>query len=150
MKVLFDATSSVGASQYRWFFGDGSTAVGTNFTQHTYSVPSLSYVVTLIVENTCGDDDTLSFRLSQIGQEELSGIPLDLYPNPAFAGNLVYGFVPNGPSDRVQLLALNGTRVVALEWGSKPNSVQLPAHLPPGLYCLLWKGEVFRLMVLAE
>lgn len=150
MKVLFDATSSVGASQYRWFFGDGSTAVGTNFTQHTYSVPSLSYVVTLIVENTCGDDDTLSFRLSQIGQEELSDIPLDLYPNPAFAGNLVHGFIPQGPTDYVQLISLNGGRVVALEWGSEPNSVQLPAQLSPGTYCLLWRGEVYRLIVLAK
>ena len=150
MRVLFDATSSVGASQYRWFFGDGSTAVGTNFTQHTYSVPSLSYVVTLVVENTCGDDDTLSFRLSQIGQEEIPEIPLTLYPNPAYAGNRVYGFVPNGQSENVQLISLNGSRVIALEWGSEPHSVQLPAHLSPGTYCLLWGGEVYRLIVLAE
>jgi hypothetical protein len=150
MRVLFDATSSVGASQYRWFFGDGATAVGTNFTQHTYSVPSLSYVVTLVVENACGDDDTLSFRLSQIGQEEIPEIPLTLYPNPAYAGNLVYGFVPNGQSENVQLISLNGSRVIALEWGSEPHSVQLPAHLSPGSYCLLWMGEVYRLIVLAE
>ena len=150
MRVLFDATSSVGASQYRWFFGDGSTAVGTNFTQHTYSVPSLSYVVTLVVENACGDDDTLSFRLSQIGQEEIPEIPLTLYPNPAYAGNLVYGFVPNGQSENVQLISLNGSRVIALEWGSEPHSVQLPTHLSPGSYCLLWGGEVYRLIVLAE
>lgn len=150
MKVLFDATSSIGASQYKWFFGDGTTATGTNFTQHTYAVPSLSYVVTLVVENTCGDDDTLSFRLSQIGQEETPGTSLVLYPNPALAGSLVYGFAPNGTTEAVRLISLNGSRVVELEWGSEANSVRLPRNLSPGSYTLVWKGRVHRLIVLAD
>ncbi|WP_170266295.1 PKD domain-containing protein [Phaeocystidibacter luteus] len=81
MLVQFDATASIG-NNYWWDFGDGQTATGTNFPTHLYAVPGLFYRVTLVVSNDCGDDDTLQYRLSNIGLEEEEAPSLIVYPNP--------------------------------------------------------------------
>ena len=148
MKVLFDATSSVGASQYKWFFGDGNSATGTNFVQHTYSVPSLSYIVTLIVVNTCGDDDTLSYRLSQIGIDELSMPATNLYPNPVRSGQRVWGLPDAAKGTWVNLYSMDGRALLLGEVEEGANSIQLPDSLPAGLYYLNWMGTPYRLMVI--
>jgi hypothetical protein len=83
MTVQFDATASVMANTYTWYWGDGQTSTGANFIQHTYSVPSLLYNVTLIVTNNCGLADTVTHRLDELSVDE-NGQPLGawLYPNP--------------------------------------------------------------------
>ncbi|NVK26990.1 MAG: PKD domain-containing protein [Flavobacteriia bacterium] len=81
MLVQFDATASIG-NNYWWDFGDGQTATGTNFPTHLYAVPGLFYKVTLVVSNDCGDDDTLQYRLNNIGLEEDESPSFIVYPNP--------------------------------------------------------------------
>ena len=148
MKVLFDATSSTGATQYKWFFGDGNSATGTNFVQHNYSVPSLSYVVTLIVNNTCGDDDTLSYRLSQIGLDETKLWVQNLYPNPVRPGQTVHGLPEATQSLNASLYALDGRCVHEVLVDAGSDSVDLPGFLPAGTYYLNWMGTAYRLVVI--
>jgi len=83
MTVQFDATSSLLANTYTWYWGDGQSSTGANFIQHTYAVPSLLYNVTLVITNNCGLGDTVTHRLDEIGLDE-NGQPLGawLFPNP--------------------------------------------------------------------
>jgi PKD repeat protein len=90
MTVQFDATGSVGATQYQWFWGDGSSSSGANFIQHLYGVPSLSYNVTLIVTNACGLSDTITIRLNRAGTSESSLGGLMAYPNPVVRGSSLF------------------------------------------------------------
>ncbi len=85
MKTQFDASASQNAVSYEWDFGDGSPLVtGQIMPQHTYITPGLFYKVTLKVSNTCGDVNIQSFKLNQIGVDELTiGSSLEIYPNPA-------------------------------------------------------------------
>ena len=84
MKVQFDGSLSQNAVGFTWDFGDGNTNNISAIPIHTYVVPSLLYLVTLTVENPCGEKDTKAFRLNQIGLEELSAEQmLQIYPNPA-------------------------------------------------------------------
>ena len=83
MTVQFDATSSLLANTYTWYWGDGRSSTGANFIQHVYAVPSLLYNVTLVITNNCGLGDTVTHRLDEIGLDE-NGQPLGvwLFPNP--------------------------------------------------------------------
>ncbi|MDO7601057.1 MAG: PKD domain-containing protein, partial [Schleiferiaceae bacterium] len=83
MLVQFDATSTVGANSYLWSWGDGTSSTGTNYTQHNYSVPSLLYNVTLIVNSACGLSDTTTHRLDELGLDEPGALgAVNAYPNP--------------------------------------------------------------------
>ncbi len=83
MTVQFDGSGSTGANNYFWSFGDGGTNNVSAIPVHTYNVPGLFYVVTLIVTNNCGDDDTLTSSLASIGLEEFTADDIKVYPNPA-------------------------------------------------------------------
>ena len=83
MLVQFDATSTVGANNYLWLWGDGTSSTGTNYTQHNYSVPSLLYNVSLIVNSSCGLSDTVTHRLDELGLDEPGALGAVIaYPNP--------------------------------------------------------------------
>jgi PKD repeat protein len=82
MTVQFDATASFGATTYFWDFGDGTTNNTSAIPVHTYNTPGLFWVVTLIVNNDCGDDDTLKASLAQINIEENLLGSITMYPNP--------------------------------------------------------------------
>ncbi len=85
MKVQFDGSASQNAVTYEWDFGDGSPLVtGQIMPQHTYLTPGLFYKVILKVTNSCGEASIQSFRLNQIGLEELNTLSsFTVYPNPA-------------------------------------------------------------------
>ena len=116
--------------------------------QHNYSVPSLSYVVTLIVNNTCGDDDTLSYRLSQIGLDETKLGVQNLYPNPVRPGQTVHGLPEATQSLNASLYALDGRCVHEVLVDAGSDSVDLPGFLPAGTYYLNWMGTAYRLVVI--
>jgi PKD repeat protein len=82
MTVQFDATASFGATTYFWDFGDGNTNNTSAFPVHTYTTPGLFWVVTLIVNNDCNDDDTLQSSLAQINLDENALGFIEMYPNP--------------------------------------------------------------------
>ncbi len=89
MDVQFDATASQHASTYDWDFGDGNTASGVSQPLHTYVVPGLFYTVKLTITNDCGDVSVKSYRLNEIGMEDLEwSSHVKIYPNPV--DDLVY------------------------------------------------------------
>jgi gliding motility-associated-like protein len=61
--VAFSSTSGDGLD-YSWFFGDGTSDIGTNATPtHLYPAPG-TYNVTLIVDSPCADPDTMQRSLT--------------------------------------------------------------------------------------
>ncbi len=83
MTIQFDATSSFGANSYFWDFGDGNTNNSSAIPVHTYSTAGLFWVVTLIVNNDCNDDDTLQSSLAAINIDENILNQVEIYPNPS-------------------------------------------------------------------
>jgi PKD repeat protein len=66
---------------WHWDFGDGATATTSSVT-HTFSSPG-SFIVTLVVQNLCGELDTATQNLTVVNAEIPSQISLKIYPNPA-------------------------------------------------------------------
>ncbi len=110
MLTQFDASASQNAVSYEWDFGDGSALVtGQIMPQHTYITPGLFYKVTLKVTNTCGEASVQSFRLSQIGLEELLlEESLKVYPNPASNKVSIYWDGKEADINRVSVLDASG------------------------------------------
>lgn len=81
--ILFDASSSVNASNYTWDFGDGGTS-SLQKPSHTYTT-SGKYTVRLIADN-CLIKDTATQTItidSNVGIKEAYGLnTVEIYPNP--------------------------------------------------------------------
>jgi PKD repeat protein len=83
MEVQFDGSASANATGYQWDFGDGNDTSGVATPKHIYTTPGLSYLVTLIVTNACGDRDTLSGTLQDFSVGETGELArVEVYPNP--------------------------------------------------------------------
>lgn len=84
MLVQFKYTGQNSPTNYNWSFGDGGSASGTATPTHTYATPSLTYQVTLITTNECGDSTVLSTTLkAQVGLDEApSRQSIEMWPNP--------------------------------------------------------------------
>ena len=81
MTVDFFA-SSTGATQFHWFWGDGTNDKGSSpNAQHTYGVITLQYTVRLLLINDCGDTTVITHNLTEVGIDEHSDL-LEVYPNP--------------------------------------------------------------------
>lgn len=146
MLVQFDATASTG-SNYYWDFGDGNTATGTNFPTHTYTTPGTFYRVTLIVENDCGQTDTMAYKLNQIGITEVTTESLKLYPNPTTG---LINIQTTGLSGEVELVLTHmsgkviDTRKVTFE-GDVPVEYTFDPSLENGTYIFyLRQGQYNR------
>jgi PKD repeat protein len=144
MRVQFDATASVGATQYQWFWGDGSSSSGANFIQHVYAVPSLSYNVTLIVTNSCGLSDTITIKLNRAGVSESSLGGLVAYPNPVLRGSNVHliQLVDRGPQATIEVVDAVG-RVLL----QKPMESMLSSSGECQLSTLDWAPGVYRIVI---
>ncbi len=82
--IQFDAGASQNATSYSWDFGDNSSVVNGVSPVHTYVTPSLNYLVTLTVENSCQDSDSHAYRLNEIGENEFSmENAVQIFPIPA-------------------------------------------------------------------
>lgn len=145
MTVQFDATSSLMANTYTWYWGDGLSSTGANFIQHTYAVPSLLYNVTLVITNSCGLGDTVNHRLDEIGLDE-SGQARGawLYPNPSTSlqGLTLAGWIAMDDAV-VTLLDAYGRVVQILEVQSdEAGQATLPfKQVAAGLYFVRIQGE---------
>lgn len=138
MLVQFDATASVGNS-YFWTFGDGNSATGTNFPTHTYQTPGLFYRVTLIVGNSCGDTDTMSYKLSSIGIEESEFEDVVIYPNPTSADLFIQGENGRRSPERIEIYHLSGQKIYEsndLEQVGSSYRISIPDHTAPGTYLI--------------
>lgn len=144
MTVQFDATGSVGATQYQWFWGDGSSSSGANFIQHVYGVPSLNYNVTLIVTNSCGLSDTITIKLNRAGASESSLGGLVAYPNPVLRGSDLHliQLVDRGPQATVEVVDAVGRILL-----QKPMESLLYASGEFRLSTFNWAPGVYRIVI---
>lgn len=79
--VVTFANTSTGANSYSWDFGDMSNSTATA-PMHAY-IANGAYTVTLTAYNgNCSTSTTLTVNIS-VGIDELTGIALNLFPNPA-------------------------------------------------------------------
>lgn len=146
MVVDFDGTISYNAQKYVWDFGDGTQDSSSLTPTHTYATPSLSYRVSLTIYNICGGVDVRSFRLSEIGLQEVSGnFSVEFYPNPATdILQLEWNSQDINP-DLLQVYSLDGQKLLERSIGP---SEQLEARmtlglagLPKATYLLTLAGE---------
>jgi len=145
MTVQFDATSSLLANTYTWYWGDGQTSTGANFIQHVYAVPSLLYNVTLVIGNNCGLGDTVTHRLDEIGLDE-QGAPLGawLYPNPttSLQGLTLAGWTAMDDATITLTDAYGRTAQVLSVQSDAGGQALLPFHpVAAGLYFVRIQGE---------
>lgn len=148
MLVQFDATASVGTT-FEWTFGDGGTASGTNFPTHVYLTPGLFYQVTLIVGNDCGEKDTSTFKLNQIGLTEWNSDDYRIYPNPTTGS--FYVELPESFTEPIEvvILDLSGKVIETIpnvEFDSGEQRLLLESHAPSGSYLIKVRSDVGVLM----
>jgi|TARA_B110000091_G_scaffold36910_1_gene39611 PKD repeat protein len=153
MWVESDASLSVGVNNYNWSWGDGTTSSGGPVKQHHYAVPSLSYVITLTIDNVCGGSASLSKQLGEmIGLDENRTQENALYPNPSLAGSVVHwaGFASDpGP---IQLSNFSGKILhdPRGQWDNKVLTITLPSDLPSGMYILQCAGVRAQLAIISN
>jgi PKD repeat protein len=146
MQVQFDASNSQNATSYQWDFGDGNTNNTSAIPIHTYVVPSLLYLVTLKVENPCGESDTKAFRLNQIGLEELTEEQkLHIYPNPADDRIVVEWESNVNTPEGYEVYDMTGKKLqeqTLSEWQVEQGKFELKTnYLPNGAYILKMTGK---------
>ncbi len=146
MEIQFDGSASQNSSIYRWDFGDGSGIVGPVAPVHTYLIPSLNYRVTLTTENGCGDRRSYSYRLSEIGLDEVSvNERIDIYPNPASDRLIISWESEYSEPLELHLFDMQGrellNRLVSREEQSQGSLEWKLDYLPNGAYLLRVQGE---------
>ncbi len=144
MDVNFDGTSSTNATRYIWDFGDGTLDSSSLSPNHVYQTPSLSYLVSLTIFNTCSDMANKTYRLDQIGLEENDFIhSIEIYPNPAkdiihFKWN-----TENEKEIKVALYSVEGKKVMEKNLTNESeDKMQIDIdHLNPGYYTIEIKNS---------
>ncbi|MDZ7845838.1 MAG: T9SS type A sorting domain-containing protein [Owenweeksia sp.] len=109
--VFFDASASIGASNFKWDFGNGNTGTGQN-TSHLYTANG-SYQVKLTAGSNCKTDSVIDTVL--VTGISLAEVPLDnsleVYPNPA-SEVINISFSTPGQEAGIKLLDLSGKLVL--------------------------------------
>jgi PKD repeat protein len=148
MLVQFDATSSVNANTFTWYWGDGTSSTGANFIQHLYSVPSLNYTITLVISNQCALGDTSVHTLNETNIDESEIVSkAKIYPNPKGVSQIlnVSGWSSNSSAEYE---VVDGFGRVLYQGEINTNSTggaSLPNFdLPAGMYRIRLIGEDYR------
>jgi PKD repeat protein len=139
MKIEFDASASVNATQYEWDFGDGNTNSGSVKPVHTYITPGLFYFVKLTVTNSCGDKNSWRYRLSEIGLEELDlASSLELSPTPATQTIFLEWSFQDYHAQQVSIIDARGRLVMQKNISERQNErLELDVSgLAPGYYSI--------------
>ncbi|MDZ7845843.1 MAG: PKD domain-containing protein [Owenweeksia sp.] len=116
--VYFDASASLGASNYQWDFGDGNTGTGQN-SSHLYTANG-TYQVKLTAGSNCKTDSVIDTVLvTGISLAEVSlNNSLEVYPNPA-SEVINISFSTPGQEAGIKLLDLSGKVVLQRRLGIK-------------------------------
>ncbi|MBI1316885.1 PKD domain-containing protein [bacterium] len=140
MDVQFDASTSLGATSYAWYFGDGGTNFTSGYPLHTYPVPGFFWQVTLIVYNQCGDSDTLTSTLASIGTDDpgSGSASVEVYPVPADDVLWMHWISPSASAVRWELYDALGKSCMKGQWDNRDKIEQAldVSHLAPGVYTL--------------
>ncbi|MGB0177463.1 MAG: PKD domain-containing protein, partial [Owenweeksia sp.] len=113
--ILFNATSSAGATTYAWNFGDGSNGTGST-TSHSYTANG-TYQVTLTITGPCGTDvHQDSVVVGCIGlAENMITQSLSIYPNPT-SGRIQVSFeTASSDGANITILDLSGKAVLRFD-----------------------------------
>jgi PKD repeat protein len=145
MKIEFNANVSLGASSYKWFFGDGDSGVGKVVT-HIYDTPGLFYNVTLITSNNCADSASITKSLTTIGTIEKEILPLKIWPTTLMPGQKIY-FTNNNsaePRNRIKIFDSNGR---LMNGHNISDGIEIPYHWPIGSYILSINHHIYKFIL---
>lgn len=76
-----NTSTTTGTTTYAWDFGDGGSDASVD-PSYTYSAGG-SYVVILVVTDSCGTNTFMDTVSTTVGIDELSLVDLSVYPNPS-------------------------------------------------------------------
>jgi len=144
-RVIAFTNNSIGATTYKWNFGNGKTSTVANPT-HTYAL-SGTYQVTLVTGNTCGLDSVKqSVIVSTSGIKNVDmGIEMLVIPNPN-SGNFQLKFA-QALNEKSELILYNsvGQMVYISELSIGEKELNLVTDLPNGIYTLVVKGNTYNM-----
>jgi PKD repeat protein len=142
-RVIAFTSNSLGATSYKWNFGNGKTSTVANPT-HTYAL-SGTYQVTLVTANSCGLDSVKqSVIVSTSGIRNIDrGIEMLITPNPN-SGNFILKFA-QALNEKSELALYNsvGQMVYSSEVAIGEKELNLAAELSNGVYTVVVKGSSF-------
>lgn len=141
MIVDFDGSSSTSATSWIWDFGDGNINTTSLTPTHTYTIPSLTYQVSLTITNNCGDQANKTYRLNEIGLDENEvGPKFEVYPNPVVSDFIIKWEQNSDDLDKVMIYSTSGVLVKAISLSSEQAEkgyVEIhKSNLSAGLYSL--------------
>ncbi len=153
MEVQFDGTLSQNAVSWDWTFGDGTTDNTTSQPKHTYLTPGLFYKVTLKVTNSCGDESVRSFRLNEIGLEELPWLAdVKVFPNPASELLNIEWQARDLKLNELKLSDVSGKILLRRQLTENSGKAELDiSKLPPGnyhLHLLTARGQEIKAVII--
>lgn len=139
MNVNFDGSSSANATRYIWDFGDGTIDSSSLSPSHTYTTPSLSYLVSLTIFNSCSDMANKTYRLDQVGLEEASFLhSIEIYPNPAKNQLFIEWDTEYSKDIFITLFSVEGKKILEKEIVNEENDqIRIDiSHFPIGCYTI--------------
>lgn len=106
---VFDATSSQGAQNYFWDFGDGGTATGAT-PPYTYTNTGAFNVSCIVSNGGCTDTMTQTVNINQLSDisEQENLFALSLYPNPGNGEFVLTGILSDNTPAKILVVNMNG------------------------------------------
>jgi PKD repeat protein len=135
----FDASASVRASRYEWFYDDGGSDTG-QLVQHTF-LRNTIFVVALVVHNDCGSD-TMRKAIDVRGISASTEQPLQvkIFPNPFDDFLQISGIQPHTHDAVVSIFGNDGRLV--MRQGALSDGIRLDLrNLPAGVFFIELRTE---------
>ena len=142
MVINFDADVSLGATFYKWYFGDGDSGVGKVVT-HTYNPPGLFYNVTLAVSNDCNGADAITKSLTTVGVKEENISVLKIWPTILMPGQKLYFSDVNSQDFRNKIKIIDSLGRLMNNY-SISNGIEIPSHWRSGSYFIKIDDKTFK------
>ena len=143
MIIDFDAEISLGATYYKWYFGDGDSGVGKVVT-HTYNPPGLFYNVTLAVSNDCSGADAITKSLTTIGTNEEELNSNKIWPTVLSRGQKLYFTTNRNPSRiRNKIKIIDSLGRIMKDY-KMSDGIDIPSYWPSGSYFIKIDNKTFK------
>ena len=142
MIIDFNAEVSLGATYYKWYFGDGDSGVGKIVT-HTYNPPGLFYNVTLAVSNDCNGADAITKSLTTIGTNEEELLSNRVWPTILSRGQKLYFTTMNPSRSRNNVKIIDSLGRI-MKGYKMSDGIEIPIHWPSGSYFVKIDNKTFK------
>lgn len=146
MKAQFNGDVSIGATNYKWYFGDGDSGVG-KIIIHTYSTPGLFYDVSLVASNDCTGSDTKTKSLTTVGVKEFGYHETKIWPTILSPGELLH-FKNKSFDDFQNPIKIINSLGRLISGHSVPEGIEIPIYWPRGIYYVIIDGASFRFQLI--